>query len=116
LIKVINVVKRKPGISREEFYKYWKNVHGPLVAKHIPGMRKYIQNHFIDVPGYEYEGDGIIETWYDDVESYLKSMEFNKTKEARPLGADWAKIADMGKPKIWIVEEHIIKDEMKKKK
>jgi hypothetical protein len=32
------------------------------------------------------------------------------------LGADWAKIADMGKPKIWIVEEHIIKDEMKKKK
>jgi hypothetical protein len=43
-------------------------------------------------------------------------MEFNKTKEARPLGEDWAKIADMSPPKVWIVEEHVIKDETKKKK
>ena len=118
MIKVVMVVKRKPGISREEFYKYWKDVHGPLVARHIPGMRKYIQNHFVDVPGYEYEGDGIIETWYDDVDSFLKSMEFNKTKEARDLGLgqDWAKIADMGPPKMWIVEEYVIKDETGKRK
>ncbi|MGD0780799.1 MAG: EthD domain-containing protein [Dehalococcoidales bacterium] len=115
MIKVIVVVKRKPGISREEFYKYWKEVHGPLVAKHIPGLRKYIQNHFIEVPGYEYEGDGIIETWYDSVESYLKSMEFSKNKESRPLLEDWAKIADMSPPKMWIVEEHVIKDELSRK-
>jgi uncharacterized protein (TIGR02118 family) len=112
MIKVIVVVKRKPGISREEFYKYWENVHGPLVAKHIPGLRKYIQNHFIEVPGQEYEGDGIIETWYDDIAAWRKSMEFNKTKEAKPLGEDWAKIADMSPPKMWIVEEHVIKDEL----
>jgi hypothetical protein len=45
-------------------------------------------------------------------------MEFNRTKEARDLGLgqDWAKIADMGPPKMWIVEEHVIKDEMKKSK
>lgn len=116
MIKVMNIVKRKPGISREDFYKYWKNVHGPLVAKHIPYLRKYIQNHFIDVPGYEYEGDGIIETWYDDLESYRKSMEYGKTKEAKPLLEDWAKIADMSPPKVWIVEEHVIKDDMKKRK
>lgn len=118
MIKVVMVVKRKQGISREEFYKYWKDIHGPLVAKHIPGMRKYIQNHFVEVPGYEYEGDGIIETWYDDVASFQKSMEFNRTKEARGLGLgqDWAKIADMGPPKMWIVEEHVIKDELKKRK
>ena len=36
MIKVIVLVKRKEGISREEFYKYWKEVHGPFVAKHIP--------------------------------------------------------------------------------
>ncbi len=113
MIKVMVVVKRKPGISREEFYKYWKNVHGPLVAKHIPGLIKYIQNHFIDVPGYEYEGDGIIETWYDDVESYLKSMQFNKNPKSKLLGEDWAKIADMSPPKMWIVEEHVIKDDTK---
>jgi uncharacterized protein (TIGR02118 family) len=114
MIKVVMIVKKKEGISREEFYQYWKDVHGPLVAKHIPFMRKYVQNHLVEVPGYEYEGDGIIETWYDDVDSFLKSMDFNKTEAARPLGADWAKIADMSPPTMWIVEEHVIKDETRK--
>jgi len=52
-----------------------------------------------------------IASWYDDVESFQKSMAFNTTFEARELGLgeDWAKIADMGKPKMWVVEEHVIK-------
>ena len=112
MIKAISIVKKKEGISRDEFYRYWKDVHGPLVVKHIPGMKKYIQNHFVEVPGYNDEGDGIIEVWYDDVDSFLDSMEFNTTQEARDLGLgqDWAKIADMGKPRMWVVEEHIIKE------
>lgn len=116
MIKVIMVVKRKKGISREEFYKYWKNVHGPLVAKHIPYLKKYVQNHFVDIPGHEFDGDGIIETWYDDIESFQKSMAFNTTDEARDLGLgeDWAKIADMSEePKMWVVKEHTIMDDIK---
>jgi uncharacterized protein (TIGR02118 family) len=112
MIKVITLVKRKQGISRPEFYKYWRETHGPLVARHIPLMKKYVQNHFVDVPGIEYEGDGIIEVWYDDVPSMQKSLAFNMTPEARQLGLgeDWAKIADMGPPKMWVAEEHVIKE------
>jgi uncharacterized protein (TIGR02118 family) len=110
MIKVIVLVKRKEGISREEFYKYWKEVHGPFVAKHIPYLKKYVQNHFVDIPGNEYEGDGIIETWYDDIESFQKSMAFNSAPEAKKLGEDWAKIADMSPPRMWVVEEHVIKE------
>ncbi len=113
MIKLITLVKRKQGISRPDFYKYWKETHGPLVAPHIPHMRKYVQNHFIDVPGFEYEGDGIIEVWYDDVQSMQDSLAFNANPEAKKLGLgeDWAKIADMGRPKMWVAEEHVIKDE-----
>ena len=110
MIKVIVLVNRKEGISREEFYKYWKEVHGPFVAKHIPYLKKYVQNHFVDIPGNEYEGDGIIETWYDDIESFQKSMAFNSAPEAKKLGEDWAKIADMSPPRMWVVEEHVIKE------
>ena len=110
MIKVIVLVKRKDIISREEFYKYWKEVHGPYVAKHIPHLRKYVQNHFVDIPGNEYEGDGIIETWYDDIESFQESMAFNNTPEAKKLGEDWEKIADMSPPLMWVVEEHVIKE------
>jgi uncharacterized protein (TIGR02118 family) len=111
MIKTITLVKRKQGISRSDFYKYWKETHGPLVARHIPHMRKYVQNHFVDVPGMEYEGDGIIEVWYDDIVSLQESLAFNTTPEARKLGLgeDWAKIADMSRPKMWVAEEHIIK-------
>jgi uncharacterized protein (TIGR02118 family) len=82
MIKSIVLVKKRPDISTGDFYRYWKDVHGPLVAEHIPRMRKYVQNHFIKVPGYEYEGDGIIEVWYDDIESFRKSTAFNGTPEA----------------------------------
>ena len=114
MIKVMNLVTRKQGISREEFYKYWKDVHGPLVAKNVPDLRKYVQNHFIDVPGREYEGDGIIEMWYDNLAIFQKSGPAGKTKDTDFLLEDWAKIADMSPPKIWIVQEHVIKDELKK--
>ena len=95
-----------------EFYKYWSETHGPFVAKNMPGIRKYVQNHFIPVPGTEHEGDGFIEVWFDDIDAYNKFIEYGKSKEAKKLGLgeDWAKIADMSPPKVWIAEEHIIKD------
>jgi hypothetical protein len=32
------------------------------------------------------------------------------------LGQDWVKRADISPPKMWIVEEHVIKDDTKKRK
>ena len=112
MIKMIVMAKKKAGISSKEFYKYWSEVHGPLIAKHMPGIRKYVQNHFIPVPGEKYEGDGFIEVWFDDIEAYHKFIEYGKSEAAKKLGlgADWAKIADMAPPKVWIAEEHLIKD------
>ena len=52
----------------------------------------------------------LIETWYDDIESFQKSMAFNSAPEAKKLGEDWAKIADMSPPRMWVVEEHVIKE------
>jgi hypothetical protein len=111
-IKTLSLVNKRADISFHEFYKYWKDVHGPLVAKHIPYLRKYVQNHLIPLSGIEYDGDSIIETWYDDVESFQKSLAFNKTSKANKLGlgADFAKIADMSvKHIMWVATEHIIK-------
>jgi len=109
MIKIISIVHKKPGISVEDFYRYWKDVHGPLVAQTLPGIKKYVQNHLVRVPGFEYEGDGIIETWYEDVKAFQQDMAFTKLPEAKQLVEDAAKILEIGKLKIWIVEEHVIK-------
>lgn len=37
---VVFLVKKKPGMSQEEFASYWLNQHTPLTAK-VPGLRAY---------------------------------------------------------------------------
>ena len=112
MIKSISLVHRKAGLSREEYNRYWKERHGPLAASIIPGLRKYVQNHFIQVPGLEYEGDGIVEMWYDTVEDFRKSLEFVQSDAGRELAQDGDSIADMKPGFMWVVEEHVIKDEI----
>ena len=115
MIKSIALAYRKAGLTREEYNKYWKEQHGPLAARLIPGLKRYVQNHFITVPGMEYQGDGIVEMWYDDVEAFQKSMQFIHSPEGKILAEDGAKFADMrGSGNLWIVEEHVIIDEMNK--
>ena len=112
MIKTIALAHRKTGLTREEYNKYWLEQHGPLAARLIPGLRRYVQNHFISVPGMEFEGDGIVEMWYDDVEAYQKSIE--AIRSSKELMADGARFAEMRKGGFWIVEEHVIMDELSK--
>ena len=115
MIKTITLAYRKPGMTREEFNKYWLEKHGPLAAKSIPGVRKYVQNHFISVPGREFEGDGIVEMWYDDVASFEKSYQYIFNSPAsKELAADASNFCGKG-GQLWIVEEHVIKDDLTKK-
>ncbi|MDD5338003.1 MAG: EthD domain-containing protein [Dehalococcoidales bacterium] len=107
MIKSIVVAHRKAGMTREEFSRYWLEEHAPLAARLMPGVRRYVQNHIIAVPGMEFEGDGIVETWYDDVEAWQKSME--AIRASKELAEDGAKFCDLRNARMWLVEEHVIK-------
>jgi uncharacterized protein (TIGR02118 family) len=107
MLKTIAIVHKRAGMSREEFYRYWKDIHGPLALKMAPQMKKYVQNHFI--PGQEYEGDGIVESWYDDMKAFQEFTAYVRSPKGKALAEDADKFADMSKSKMWLVEEHIIK-------
>ena len=111
MIKSIALAHRKTGLTREEYNKYWKEKHAPLAARLIPGVRKYVQNHFVEIPGIEYEGDGIVEMWYDNVESFNKAMEFILSDAGKELVIDGDKFIEMKPGGLWIVEEHVIMDD-----
>ena len=113
MIKSIALAHRKTGITREEYNKYWKEQHAPLAARLIPGLRRYVQNHFVDVPGIEYHGDGIVEMWYDNVEAFQRSMEFIHSDAGKELVKDGSKFAEMKPGGLWIVQEHVILDNTK---
>jgi len=88
MIKVIGLLRRKPGISREEFLRHWKDHHGALAmrvpefARHV---RKYVQVHRVSIPALDAqeryaqnalpaEYDGAVEMWFDSPESMQKAF------------------------------------------
>ncbi len=88
MIKLIGLIRRKSGISREEFLRHWKDEHGPLVmsipelARHV---RKYVQVHRTSIPELDaqaryqqaalpLEYDGAVEMWFDNVAEMQKAF------------------------------------------
>jgi uncharacterized protein (TIGR02118 family) len=109
MVKVIILLKKKPGFTDEEFVEYWHKKHGPLAVKTLPGVVKYVQNHLIKLPGVNYEADGIAELWFDDMEAFQKFMKWRETDEAMELREDEARYLDRSKLVRFIVEEHEMK-------
>jgi uncharacterized protein (TIGR02118 family) len=112
MIKAISVAYKKAGLSDADFDKYWREVHGPLFAKYAEkmGVKKYAQNHLVRLAGVDYEGDGIAESWFEDLASLKAFDAWMKTKAAREIGEDASKFLEFGKGRTYIANEYIIKD------
>jgi uncharacterized protein (TIGR02118 family) len=106
MIKLVYCIRKKPGLSDDAFFEYWKDVHGPMGAR-IPGLRKLVQSHAIVVPGdvRQSDFDGIAELWFDSVESLLAARQ---SPEWRASGDDEANFIDPGGVAYSVTEEHEI--------
>lgn len=92
MIKLVYCVTKKAGLSDEEFFRYWKKVHGPIGAK-IPGLRKLVQSHRFFVPGDQRQPDydGMAELWFDDAKALLDAR---KSPQWIASGEDEANFID----------------------
>ena len=72
MIKLVFCITKKAGLTDEEFFRYWENVHGPIGAR-IPRLRKLVQSHRLLVPEDQHrpDYDGMAELWFEDVEDLL---------------------------------------------
>jgi uncharacterized protein (TIGR02118 family) len=64
MVKLVYCICRKQGLSRDEFRRYWAEVHGPIGLR-IPGLRKLVQSYAIPASGDARPGafDGMAELW-----------------------------------------------------
>jgi uncharacterized protein (TIGR02118 family) len=68
MVKLVAFVKRKAGMSREEFYEHWEERHAPLIAgtpelaRHIVRYEQHRRTPDADWMGTE-EFDGITIQW-----------------------------------------------------
>lgn len=69
MVRRFVILRRRPGMAVEEFRRYWRDVHGPLIAA-LPGLRKYTQYHVDSerLDNLDEEIDGIAELWFDTLE------------------------------------------------
>lgn len=98
-IKVCELLRRRPGMSVEEFQAYWREVHGPIVAE-LPGLRRYAQSH--PLPGGYRKGplpyDGVAELWFDDKEglrAIAGTHEFARAKADEANFTDTTKMVEL---------------------
>lgn len=106
MVKLIALLKRKPGISQEEFARRWLTEHTKLSTK-IPGVRGYRINIATDRQpadtGNEPIYDGTAELWWDSIEAMEAAF---ATEQGKAAGADADQFADV---RIHIyTEEHEI--------
>jgi uncharacterized protein (TIGR02118 family) len=106
LVKGVWQLKRKPGMSRGEFRKYWIEVHGALGAK-LPGLRRYVQSHLVD-EAYEYaepRSDGVAELWFDSIDAMRASF---ASPEGKALQADGPKFVDASAGRFFVAQDYVV--------
>lgn len=118
MIRLVFVLRRKSGMSRQDFQEYWKNVHGPLVAQHSTtlAIHRYIQLHTLDDPineglanargGMEPEYDGVAELWWKSPDDFAAFGTEAGQAAALQLLEDEKNFIDLPNSPLWFAHEH----------
>jgi uncharacterized protein (TIGR02118 family) len=103
-VKILAMVKRKSGMSLEDFRKYSLEVHGAKDLK-LPGLRRYMQCHVRDA--FYGIGEAILDSvsmlWFDDtaaIEAMMQSPEYRESTE------DLSNFIEMKYAHSFVVKEH----------
>lgn len=112
MIKLVYCITKKAGLTDEEFFRYWENIHAPIGGR-IPRLRKLVQSHRVTVAGDKSRADydGIAELWFDNVEALLAARQ---SQEWKASTEDEKNFIDHNKVAYFVSEEHIILDKPKR--
>jgi uncharacterized protein (TIGR02118 family) len=116
VIKLTFCLRRRDELSLEEFQRYWREEHAPLVRQHAESLaiKKYVQLHSRPTPmddalqasrgaeGY----DGVAELWFDSLDALVAAASSPAGVAAgAALLADEQKFIDLADSPLWLGEE-----------
>jgi uncharacterized protein (TIGR02118 family) len=121
MIVITFILRRRPELPAEEFHRYWREQHGPLVASHAAalGIRKYIQLHTTDSPlaaaiaegrGCEpTDYDGIAILWFDSTDALVAAASTpGGVTGSAALLEDERTFIDLPRSQLWISDDHTV--------
>ena len=103
-VKLVALVKRKPGMSVDEFRRYAREVHAPLDLQ-LPGLRRY--GHYYARDGLytvcEPPFDGVSCLWFDSPEAARAALDSDQHKAGM---ADLENFLEMKYLHVFLMKEH----------
>ena len=120
MIKLVFCLKRRDGLSLEEFQRYWFETHGPLVRSHAETLRirRYVQVHSSTTPfndalrgsrGGPESFDGVAELWWDSLDDAAAAASTPEgAAAAQELLEDERKFIDLERSPLWMAAEREI--------
>ena len=119
MIRLVFALRRKPELSREEFQRYWREQHAPLVAGFATDLdiHRYVQTHTLTDAANEAaqkargdmepEYDGVAELWWESEQALTETLQTEAARHAAAaLLEDEAKFIDLPNSPLWFAWEY----------
>jgi uncharacterized protein (TIGR02118 family) len=123
MIKLVFTLHRREDMTREEFQRYWREQHAPLVQRHADALRirRYVQVHARDTDLDEAIAgargseprfyDGVAELWWDSLEELVTAFSSEAGQAAgQELLEDEQLFIDLPRSPLWLGDENVVFD------
>jgi uncharacterized protein (TIGR02118 family) len=111
-VKVIAMLKRKPGLTDDEFVEYYETRHVPLILSIAPQIRDYRRNYLRGEGAILADGarqpdfDVVTELWFKDKSAFDTAMSaFTVPANAARIARDEENVFDRSRTMFFVVTE-----------
>lgn len=110
MVKMVFMLKRKPGMSRADFIRYYEANHRPLGEKYVPNAVRYVRRYLEPVPGPwskpADEFDVLTELWFANQQEADKAMKhLSEPAIHEEIAEDEARLFDRPRSKVYLITE-----------
>jgi len=105
VVKVVVLLPRRSDMSREDFERYLRETHVPLLVR-LPGLRRLVLNWVLPDPnGPAPAYDAVGEDWFDDGQALNAAF---ASPEGKAVADDTPNFLDMSRFALMVTEEEEI--------
>jgi hypothetical protein len=119
-VKLVCVLRRRPGMTPAEFYDYWLYRHGPFATEQVKqlGAYRYVQSHTTSSTlnlllatsrGTGEAFDGVTEVWFPSERALLTASATPAGQQANlRLAEDEKRFIDLPRSSYFLTREHVL--------